>query len=279
MKSILKWTGIVFGGLVGLTLLAGLVLYSIGMKKLAQSYPDIQVESVKIPTDTDAIARGRHIATIWACNKCHGDDLSGKLITNDPIEGTIPTLGAIPAPNLTSGKGGIAKSYTNTDWIRAIRHGVKPNNQAEIFMNVSTLSDQDLGDLIAHLKQIPPVDTDSPAISYGPILPIAPALGIFVPAAELIDHNAPHPEDPAPGTTVEYGRYLSAICAECHGKGVANAVKNWDQEDFIRAFHTGVLPNGKRFGPTMASKTFSEMNDVELSALWLYFQSSSSVKQ
>jgi cytochrome c553 len=273
MKKFFKWMGIVLGGLLGLTLLAGLVLYLIGMKSITRTYPNITVESVNIPTDADAIARGKHVSVIWACTKCHGEDLSGRVLTNDPIEGTIPTLGTIPAPNLTSGAGGIAMSYTDTDWIRAIRHGIKPNNQAEIYMYVSTISTLDLGDLIAYLKQIPPVDTDSPAISYGPFLPIAPALGIFTPVAESIDHNAPHLEDPVPGATVEYGKYLSAICAQCHGNGISNAVKNWEQEDFIRTFNTGVLPDGRQLGPTMSSRTFNEMNDTELAALWLYFTS------
>jgi mono/diheme cytochrome c family protein len=273
MKKFFKWTGIVLGGLIVLTLLTGLVLYPIGMKKLTKTYLNITVESVNIPDDADAIARGRHISVIWGCTKCHGEDLSGRLLTNDPIEGTIPTLGTIPAPNLTSGEGGIGQSYTDTDWVRVIRHGIKSNNQAEIYMYVSTISDQDLGNLIAYLKQVPPVDTDSPAISYGPILPIAPALGIFTPAAELIDHNAPHPQDSVPDATVEYGKYLSAICAQCHGNGIANAVKNWKQEDFIYTFNTGVLPDGRQLGPTMSSKTFNEMNDTELAALWLYFTS------
>jgi len=271
MKKFFKWTGIVLGGLIGLTLLTGAALYPMGMKELTQTYSNIAVETINIPADAEAVARGRHVSIIWACTKCHGEDLSGKLITNDPIEGSIPILGTIPAPNLTSGNGGIGQSYTDTDWVRAIRHGIKPNNQAEIFMYVSTMSDQDLGDLIAYLKQIPPVDTDSPVIDYGPIIPIAPALGIFTPAAELIDHNAPHPVDPAPGATLEYGRYLSAICAECHGEGIARAVKNWKQEDFIRTFNSGVLPDGRPLGPTMSSNTFREMNDMELAALWFYF--------
>ena len=272
MKKLMKWVGIVFGGLSGLAFLAGLALYPSGMEKLTQTYPNIAVETIKIPTDADAVARGKHIATIWACTKCHGADLSGTLITNDPIEGSIPIMAAIPASNLTSGKGGIAKTYTDTDWIRAIRHGVKPDNQVEIFMyDYSTMSDQDLGDLIAYLKQIPPVDSDYPVMVYGPIIPIAPAVGLFTPAAELIDHSAPRPTDPAPGATKEYGRYLSAICAECHGQSVANKLKNWTQEDFIRAFHIGVLPDGKQLGPTMSSKTFSAMTDTELTALWLYF--------
>jgi|CXWL01.1.fsa_nt_gi cytochrome c553 len=273
MKKFFKWTGIVLGALIVLTLLTGLVMYPIGMKKITKTYPNIMVETVNIPTDADAIARGKHVSVIWACTKCHGEDLSGRLLTNDPIEGTIPTFAAIPAPNLTSGNGGIGQSYTETDWVRAIRHGLKPNNQAVIYMYVSTISDQDLGDLIAYLKQIPAVDTDSPAISYGPFLPVAPALGIFTPAAELINHNAPHQEDPVPGATVEYGKYLSAICTQCHGNGISNAVKNWKQEDFIRTFNTGVLPDGRQLGPTMSSKTFNEMNDTELMALWLYFSS------
>ena len=269
MKKIMKWTGIVLGGLIGLTFLVGLVLYPIGMKKLTQSYPDIPVEMVNIPTDSDAVARGRHISIVWACTKCHSEGLSGTLLADDPI------LGTIPASNLTSGNGGIAKSYTDADWIRAIRHGVKPNGRVEIFMYdyYSTISDQDLGDLIAYLKQVPPVDSDYPAMRLGPIIPIAPAVGLFTPAAELIDHDAPHPADPTPGATIDYGKYLSAICSECHGTSLSRKLENWKQEDFIRAVQTGVLPDGKQISPAMPLQTYGEMNDMESAALWLYLQS------
>lgn len=275
MKIFFKWTGIVLLSLLGLTLLAGLILYLIGVNDLTKEYPNITVELVNIPADAKAIAHGKHLSIIWGCTKCHNEDLSGVLITNDPITGAIPIFGSIPAPNLTSGNGGVGQSYTDIDWARAIRYGVKPNGQSEIFMYVSTMSDQDLGDLIAYLKQIPPVDNDLPAISYGPIVPVFSAIGIFPPAAELIDHNAPRLADPVPGETAEYGRYLSAICAECHGPGIANAMKNknWKQDDFIRTFNSGVLPDGKQLGPTMSSETFGEMNDMELSALWFYFTS------
>ena len=56
-----------------------------------------------------------------------------------------------------------------------------------------------------------------------------------------------------------------------HGSGIDNLVKTWGQEEFIRTFRTGVLPDGKQFGPTMSSNTFREMTDTELNALWLYF--------
>ncbi|HLO29391.1 MAG TPA: hypothetical protein VK249_09665 [Anaerolineales bacterium] len=269
MKKFMTCSGIVLGGLIVLILLAGLALYPIGVKKLTRSYPGIPVETLNIPTDPAAIARGRHVAILWACTKCHGDDLSGKLISNDSFSGTIP------ATNLTSGNGGIANSYTDVDWIRAIRHGVKPNSRAEILMNnYSTISDQDLGDLLAYLKQLPPVDSDQPEMSFGVMVPITTALGLWIPAAETIDHAAPRPAEPVPGATIEYGRYLSVLCTECHrAKNIGVALKDWSQEDFIRAFHTGVLPDGKQLNRAMPLKTFGEMNDAESTALWLYFHS------
>jgi mono/diheme cytochrome c family protein len=257
MKKFIKWIGLILGGLFVLFALTGLILYPLGMKKLNQTYPNIAVETVKIPTDAEAVARGRHIATIWACTRCHSEDLNGKIITNDPLSGMVPLLGTISAPNLTSGKGG---------------HGVMPEGSGEILMfDYSTMSDQDLEDLIAYLKQLPAIDTNYPEMRYGPIVPIFSEVGLFTPAAEQIDHGTPRPEDPVPGATVEYGRYLSAICTSCHGNGIGNVVKTWKQEDFIHTFHTGVLPDGKQFGPTMSSGTFHEMTDTELTALWLYF--------
>ena len=269
MKTIMKWTMIALGGLITLFLLAGAALYPSGVKKLTRTYPDFSIETVNIPANAQAVAHGRHVAIVWGCTKCHGEVLSGTLLTNDAI------LGTIPAPNLTSGKGGVGKSYSDTDWIRAIRYGVTPDRRGEAFMNdYSTLSDQDLGDLIAYLKQVTPVDADYPATRFGPIVPIAPAVGLFTPAAELIDHNAPRPEDPVPGATIEYGRYLYSICSECHGTSLAGKLENWKQEDFMRALQTGVLPDGKRLTPAMPLKTYGQMNDMELAALWLYLMDS-----
>jgi len=275
MKKSIKRTSVIVGGMLVLFAIAGLTLYSTGMKKLNQTYPKLAMETVNIPTDVGAITRGKHIATIWACTRCHGEDLSGMMFTRDPLSGLVPLGGTISAPNLTAGKGGVTSSYTDMDWVRAIRHGVMPEGSGEVLMfNYSTLSDQDLGDLIAYLKQIPSVDTDYPEMSDGPILPIVDAVGLLPTAAETIDHESLRPVNVTPGATVEYGRYLSAVCTACHGSGIGSAVKNWKQDEFIHTFQTGVLPDGKQFGPTMSSNTFHEMTDTELTALWLYFTDS-----
>lgn len=278
MKRLRKWSGIVLGGLIGLILLSGMALYPIGMKKLTRSYPNIPVETVQIPSDPAAIARGKHIATIWACTRCHGDNLGGALLTHDPIEGYVPLFGTIPAANLTSGPGGIANAYADADWVRAIRHGVKPNGHGEIFMvDDSTMSDRDLGDLIAYLKQLPPVASAQATVRYGPLLPIFPALGWFTPAAETIDHNAPHPADAVVGATEEYGKYLSALCAGCHDAGMVGPVRgNYTQAEFVRVIRTGVLPNGTVIDRAMPPRIYGAMTDTELTALWLYLQNRSS---
>lgn len=268
MKKFLKWTGILLGGFIGLTLLASVLLVPGGIKTLTQTYPDIPIESIAIPTSPDAVASGKHIATIWACTKCHGEDLSGKMLSDDPFIGTIP------AANLTSGKGGIGASYRDADWIRAIRYGIEPHGHATIFMNnYAALSDQDLGDLIAYLKQISPVDAKYPANRYGPLSALAPAVGLYTPAAKMTDQSMPRPAAPAPGATVDYGRYLFADCSECHSASLAGKVKGWTQADFVRALQTGLLPGGKKLTPAMPLKTYGEMTGTELSALWQYLQS------
>ena len=275
MNKFIKRASIVAGGLLTLFAVAGLTLYSTGLKKLNRTYPNLAVETINIPTDADALARGRHVATIWACTRCHGEDLSGMAFTNDPFSGLVPLGGMISASNLTSGTGGVANAYTDADWVRAIRHGVMLDRHVEVFMfDYSTMSNQDLGDLIAYVKQIPPVDANYPVKRYGLITPVVSNIELLAPAAERIDHSAPRQVDPMPDATLDYGRYLSVICTSCHGNIIGKSVKTWKQDEFINTFQTGVLPDGKQFGATMSSSTFREMTNTELGALWLYFTNS-----
>ncbi len=265
MKRTLKWIAIVIGALAALLILAGAALYPAGARVFSRLYPDLQVEAVRIPSDADAVAQGRHISIIWGCTKCHAPDLSGTLLANDPL------LGTIPASNLTPGGGGIGASYTDIDWVRAIRHGVSPDGGVlALMLDYSTMSDHDLGDLIAYLKQLPPVDKQYPELNLGPVIPLAPELGLYTPPAEVMDHTAARPADPVAGASVEYGQYLFAICRECHTVNLARDVKDWTREDFSRAMRTGILPSGRTLAATMRSPSFAEFNDTELAALWAY---------
>jgi mono/diheme cytochrome c family protein len=143
--------------------------------------------------------------------------------------------------------------------------------------------------VIAYVKSMPPVDKVYPEIRIGPI-------GAFyilsdpnsVPAA-TIDHFAPRPPAPEPGVTVEYGKYLSIACQNCHAPNLAGfpgegggsnltpggQLAEWTEADFLRVIRTGVRPNGSHIDPELAPvfEVFDEYSDDELRAIWLYLQS------
>jgi hypothetical protein len=99
IKKIVKWVGIVVGSLVGLLVVAVVFLILLGSMRVNKAY-EIQLASIPIPTDAVAIERGRHfVETVGLCSECHGDQLQGDIIEEDPVFGTIAP------PNLTSGAG------------------------------------------------------------------------------------------------------------------------------------------------------------------------------
>ena len=74
MKKVLKWIGIVLGGLVGLVLVVAVVLIVIGSVKVSRNY-QTEVESVSIPSSPEAVARGNHLVhDVALCIDCHGDN-------------------------------------------------------------------------------------------------------------------------------------------------------------------------------------------------------------
>ncbi|MFQ5859420.1 MAG: cytochrome c [Anaerolineae bacterium] len=297
MKKVLKWIGVVLAGLVGLLVVAAVVLYAIGSARLSKTH-DIQVETIAISTDEKAIARGRHLAeAVTFCQACHGDNLGGDVIDDEPLISTIT------APNLTSGRGGVGVTYSDADYVRAIRHGVNPEGRGLLLMHSDifhNLSQEDLGAVIAYVKSVPPADNELPKTRAEPLGRILVALGVFdsetmplIPA-ELIDHSAPFVEMPPQGATAEYGRYLVSItlCRMCHGSDLRGgppieegsppgpnivalgAADGWSEEQFISTIRTGVTPYGKSLNTEfMPWDIFMKMTDEELKALWLYLQS------
>ena len=176
MRKTLKWIGIVFGGLIVVLLVAGVVLYAAGRSRLAQTY-NIEPAAIAIPDDETSLARGQHLATaVIACGECHGGGLRGEAFFDDPV------LGTVVAANLTSGEGGIGGSYSDEDWLRAIRHGVGPSGRPLLIMSSQRfqhMNAEDLGALVAYLKTVVPVDNMPPEIKLTPLTYILTALGQF----------------------------------------------------------------------------------------------------
>ena len=61
MKKLLKRIGIVLGGLVGLLLVAGFVLYLLGSSKAGATY-DITPSISSVTPDSALVARGKHLS-------------------------------------------------------------------------------------------------------------------------------------------------------------------------------------------------------------------------
>lgn len=295
IRKILKWIGIVLGSLIGLLVLAFAVLYIIGSAKWNQVHGNhnVPVETITIPTDPASIARGEHIAIIRMCGDCHNEILSGG-------SETVPGLVTLTFPNLTAGGGGVGATNTDQDWVRAIRHGVGHDGRGLVIMPAGIfyyLSDEDLGELIAYLKTLPPVDNEMPPLNLGPLGRVMLALGeaLFTgPDVIVIDHDGPRPVAPKPGVTVEYGEYLTHICTVCHGenfngqtmeKGLVpnltpgGEVAFWSEEEFMTTLRMGITPGGHRLNDFMPWKYVGQMTDDELKAVWLYLQSLPALEQ
>lgn len=312
MNALSRRVGLVFGALVGTIAIAFVVIYFKSQARLTRIY-ELPQETVPVPTDPDSLARGQHIFQFRGCEACHsgGGSLNVDSHLNLPsqdlpnMEGNVylddPAIGRVIASNLTSGEGGVGRLYTDQDWVRAIRHGVRPEETPLLFMPSTEfyfLSDEDLGAVIAFIKSARSVDNDLPASSVSwtgrAVMTFIPAI-TFIPA-ELIPHEGPRPIPPEVGITPEYGEYLTYSCKVCHGLmmsggpipgfpsswppapnltfGGGSALPSWTEEGFMNTIRTGITPEGREVrGEYMPWGSYKFMNDEELKAVWLYLQS------
>ncbi len=278
MLKALKWVGIVVGGLVGLLVIALVVVYFTVGARLNKTYA-IQVEQIPVPTDPAAAERGQQLVNFVRCVECHGQDMGGRVFLE------APGVGRLVASNLTTGKGGVGGAFQNTDWVRALRHGVGPDGKSLLVTPAQfyySLSDADVGAIIAYLQTVPPVDRELPESTLGPLGRLF--LQLFNPPewlpAEKIDHNPPRPPEPVPGVTAAYGKYLvqTTACAACHGSAGAPPLEmeavGWSKDQFVKFMRTGVDPEGNIMSNDfMPWENTRAMSEEDLEAMWLYIHS------
>lgn len=294
MRRVLKWTGIVVASTVLLLIAAAAVVFLISNSRMNAAY-SFMPAAVSLESDSASITRGEHIATVRGCVDCHAADLGGAAVLEEPA------VAMLYATNLTSGRGGMAPSYENSEsWVRAIRHGIRFDNRPLLFMpaqEFQVLSDEDVTDLIAYIRSRPPVDREMPPSKVGPLGRILYLAGeVELIPAELVDHENLKPAsriEEAP--TAEYGAYLITGCFGCHGHGlsggqipgtppsfppganltpdVETGLGSWTEADFFRALREGVRPDGSQINEFMPVRLTSRMTDTEIRALWLHLQS------
>ena len=289
MNRVTKWIGRVLAGLLGLLVIAIILVYALSSRRINKVYT-VSDPALAIPSDSVSIAKGQHfVQAIGKCASCHGDDYAGKVIVDDGL------IGRIYSANLTNGTGGIGASFTDADYVRAIRHGIKRDGRPMLFMPTDSyyyINDEDLANSIAYLKTVPAVDAATPVARVGPMgralflatdFPLIPS--------ERIPHNGPRPQKIAAGATREYGEYLTTAgaCRSCHlqdlsgGVPIANnllsanitpaAIGKWTESDFHKVLTTGIRPDGRMISAVMPWPYTRFLTDQEIRAMWLYIHS------
>jgi cytochrome c553/mono/diheme cytochrome c family protein len=291
LRKTLKWFGTITGGLLGLAAAAYLVIHVVSTFRINRKYR-VTHETVDLPSGPEAIARGKHLAeAVGHCDGCHRKDFGGGVMIESPL------LGRIAAPNLTRGEGGRGADLEVEDWVRVLRHGLDETGHPLLVMPSQTFqafSREDLGAIIAYMRQVPPVDRDVGESHVGPLGRVLLVAGVapLLPAEE-IDHSAGARFSPAPGPTAEYGGYLAetAGCLHCHGPALEGtpspapgmrprpaladlARRGWSEDAFLRAMRTGARPDGTGLSDEMPWKALGRMTDDELRAVWRFLDGS-----
>jgi mono/diheme cytochrome c family protein len=291
MRRFLKYLLYTVGALVLLVLLGVGGIFLTTNRALAAKKP-LPAHSFTAPTDSASIAKGEHLVrALVKCVDCHGDDLGGKLMVDDPAIGTLW------APNLTRGKGGLPAGFSDVAFEHAIRHGLRSNGGRLLVMpseEYQRVSDEDLGAIIAYVKSLAPVDREIPLPRLGPLARVLYVTGQFpLFGYDKVTHTEEVVPSVAVDTTIAYGKYIGDIgCAGCHGAGygggrIAGTPPDWPPtanltptgighytyDGFVNALRTGKRPDGSAINPMMPIQTTKLMTDVELKATWNYLRS------
>ncbi|WP_159468264.1 cytochrome c [Dyadobacter sp. 3J3] len=284
ITKILKWAGVVIGGLLVLLFAFYIYIYFNIESRVNKVY-EVKVQDLVIPTDSISLIKGKHLAEIRACTGCHGTDLSGGLAFADDKS----PIGILYSPNITKGKGGI--DYKDSDWIRTLRHGLGKDNRSLWFMpshEIYQISNQDMASLISYVKSRPPINKINRKKSLKPLGRVLTFFNQFpLFPAEKIDHNAVPVDVVKASVTPEYGKYLAITCTGCHTASFKGAkahgpdepnipdisstgnLGKWNSEGFVTTLQTGKRPDGKQLSPAMPWKSFTYTHE-ELDAIYTY---------
>lgn len=304
---ILKWTGIVL-----VVLILGFVAFVQLRwdKKYEAPYPEITStrDSALIERGAYLVNSAAHCG---ACHTSMDEvrlfDEGKKVALKGGWELSFPGFGTFTGPNITpDAETGIGK-YTDAEISRSLRHGVGTDGRPLFpMMTFQGMSDEDLTAIISYLRTLPPVHNEVKPFDYKFMYRVLLAVGFIKPEGAK---TAP-PKSVKIEPTAAYGKYLAynvCNCRSCHtevdmntgefiGKDFAGKayfppdefsegysyvspnltphqrtgiMAGWTEEQFVNRFKQGRVHKGS----PMQWGAFSRMNEVELKALYLFFQS------
>ena len=270
---------------------AFMVLAEMGDRKLAR-HVEVAVTPVAFRSDAVSVERGGYLFRSRGCGDCHGADGAGSVVIDD---GAMH----VRSPDITPAPNGVVARYTPADWVRTIRHGVRPDGRPVMIMpseDYNRLVDADLAAIVAYVRQLPPASGAKAEMRLPMPLKALYAAGMLRDASEKIDHSLPPAQPVAEGVTAAHGAYVANSCLGCHGPRLAGgkipgAPPDWPPaakltpgpgsaldryqtaEQFMAMLKTGKRPDGSSVSKVMPFTSLKEMNEVDVRALYLHLRS------
>jgi len=290
MKSWIKWSLVGLGS-VALLAGAGLAYGLMAADRKMDRRIAVTVAAINFNSDAASIERGRYLYLSRGCADCHGSHGGGRAFIDTPGM-------RVKGPNISPGPGNVVAAYQPEDWVRAIRHGVKPDGRPAIIMpseDYNRFTDADLGALVSFIRQMPPAAGTAAEIQLPLPVRVLYGLGLVPDAASRIDHSLPPQAPVAEGINLAHGRYVASMCIGCHGEQLSGGKIPGGPPDWPAAANltpgegsamvrypdaqtfAAMMRGGKRSDGTVVAvmpfESLSQMSDVDLGALHLYLQS------
>jgi mono/diheme cytochrome c family protein len=263
----------------------------VGERKL-QRVVKVSVAPLNTRVNAGYLEQGRYLFATRGCADCHGASGAGKEVIRS---GAM----LVVSPNITTGPNSATVNYSGVDWVRTLRHGVKPDGRPIMIMpseDYNRLTDDDLAAVIAYARQLPPVGGQKRVIALPLPVKVLYGFGVVKDAAEMIDHTLA-PEQPVKvEVSVAHGAYVAKTCIGCHGVNfsggkIAGAPPEWpapanltpgpgsamvryqSPEAFMAMLRSGQRPDGSKISSVMPFGSLRQMNDTDVRALHSYLQS------
>ena len=261
---------------------------ALGERKMARIIK-VTPSPVTLVADTAHIERGRYLFGTRGCATCHGASGGG-----GPVIESEHML--VVSPNITRGANSATLGYETLDWVRTLRHGVKPDGRPVMIMpseDYARLTDDDVASIIAYIQQMPAVAGRNALVRLPLTVKVKYAFGAMRDAAEIIDHSLPPSAPLAAAVTAEHGAYVAQSCIGCHGAhmsggpipgapaewpdpanltpGAGSAMQRYPTpEAFMAMLRSGQRPDGTPISPLMPYESLRDMTETDVRALHAY---------
>lgn len=258
----------------------------------------IEVAPIALPADQVALDRGAYLYKSRGCAVCHGDNGAGAVVID---EGGM----FVKAPHISRGEGSVTTAYKPEDWVRTIRHGVKPNGDPVFIMpseDFNRLTDGDLGAIASYVRSMPAVAGTSSEFRIPLVVRFLYAAGMIKDAAEKIDHSLPPAQPFTSNDLAAQGAYVAAACKGCHneflsGGSIPGAPPTWppaanltpgpdgvlgqypSAASLAAMFRSGKRPDGSAVSSVMPFSMLNQMSDDDIGALYSFLRTLRAAKQ